>query len=105
MTTNINNRMNTDELKERIAEGSEDAYDLLCDKVPTAYRRFHRLEAALAKLLEEVRESYPDARYYTTGGDGFALLLGESHSGRGETPNNELMALSAAKLTVQGGDW
>lgn len=103
MTTKT--RMYTEELKKRIAEGHEDAYDLLSDKVPAASRRFYRLEAALAKLLEEVRESYPDAMYYTTGGDGFALLLGESHSGSEEVPNNELMALSAAKLTVQGGDW
>ncbi|RKO74395.1 hypothetical protein C5E04_18940 [Pectobacterium parmentieri] len=95
--------MNTEELKSIIAEGDYDALDLLMEHCPTVYRRFHKHSDTMAKLLNEVRRKFPDARFYTTGGDGFALLLGDSHSG--ESSNTELMAASASKFHVMGGDW
>lgn len=97
--------MNTEELKSIIAEGDYDATDLLMEHCPTVYRRFHKHSDTMAKLLDEVRKEFPDAIFYTTGGDGFALLLGESHSGSHENPNHELMAASAVKFHVMGGDW
>ncbi|QEO01368.1 hypothetical protein [Enterobacter kobei] len=97
--------MNTEELKEKIADGEETAFELLIDAMPQASTRFHKAADTLAKLLKDVRKHFPEARYYTSGGDGFALILGETHSGRGETPNNELSALESDKLQVMGGDW
>lgn len=97
--------MNTEELKSIIAEGDYDATDLLMKHCPNVYRQFHKRADALAKLLSEVKEAFPDARFYTVGGDGFALVLGETHSGHGESPNHELVAASAVKLHVMGGDW
>uniref|UniRef100_A0AB39AC08 Uncharacterized protein n=2 Tax=unclassified Caudoviricetes TaxID=2788787 RepID=A0AB39AC08_9CAUD len=97
--------MNTEELKEIIAEGERDATDLLNERCPKLYRQFDKHADALAKLLKEVKEHFPDARYYTSGGDGFVLVLGETHSGYNESPNNELVALTSTTLNVQGGDW
>lgn len=105
MTTNNNSTMNTEELKERIADSEETAFELLTDTMPSASTRFHKAANELAKLLKDVREYFPEARYYTSGGDGFALILGDTHSGKGESPNNELSALKSDKLHVQGGDW
>lgn len=97
--------MNTEELKERIADSEETAFDLLIDAMPRASTRFHKAAATLARLLDDVREHFPEARYYTSGGDGFSLILGDTHSGRGETPNTELSALESDCLHVMGGDW
>ncbi|EIC1587389.1 hypothetical protein K9692_004849, partial [Escherichia coli] len=47
----------------------------------------------------------PEARYYTCGGDGFGLVLGETHSGKYDKDNSELLAITASKLTVTGGTW
>lgn len=96
--------MNTEELKEKVADG-ESAWSLLDDAMPTAERRFNRLTNNLATLLDEVKQHFPEARFYTSGGDGFVLVLGDTHSGREESANNELVALSATKLHVYGGDW
>lgn len=63
--------MNTEELKQRIADGDKSAFELLIDAMPTASTRFHRLAGNMAKLLDDVREHFPEARFYTSGGDGF----------------------------------
>lgn len=95
--------MNTEQLLEFIDESEEyQAYLLLCERCPTAARRFYRLTKALAKLREDVREEFPDAEYYTASG-GFNLLLGESHA-NGKA-NQKLNALSATELEVGDGDW
>ncbi|MGB3251580.1 hypothetical protein [Buttiauxella gaviniae] len=99
--------MNTEELKETIADsdGELTATDLLYEAMPKAPERFERLTNNLAKLLTEVREHFPEARYYTCGGDGFGLVLGETHSGKYDKDNSELLAITASKLTVTGGTW
>lgn len=97
--------MNTEQLKEIIESDEDSAYGLLYSKMPKAEAKFNRLSNGLAELLKEVKTHFPEARYYTSGGDGFVLVLGDTHSGRGESPNNDLVALSARKLYVQGGDW
>lgn len=97
--------MDTEQLKQHIADEDVSAYELLSEVMPTAASRFYRTTNTLAKLLEEVRQHYPEARFYTAGGDGFALILGDTHSGMGESPNQELSALMAPRLTCQGGDW
>lgn len=95
--------MNTEEVKEVIAASGDSAYLLLWETCPSAERKFKRLTKGLKELLEDVRESYPEAVYYTASG-GFNLLLGESHSG-GDEPNRELVALSAIGLHVSDGDF
>ncbi|WP_405079657.1 hypothetical protein ACI51Z_09235 [Pectobacterium carotovorum] len=96
--------MNTEEVKSAIEGGRGDALDLLLENCPKAYDAFHKHANALAKVLAGVRKQFPDAVYYTSGGDGFALLLGSSH-GDHEEPNTELQATQSVKLKVQGGDW
>lgn len=99
--------MNTDEIKRVIedSEGMTTATDILSDVMPTASARFYRLSTALEKLRQEVREHFPEAKYYTVGGSGFALVLGDTHSGRNSNANHELVALISDKLHVEGGDW
>ena len=62
-----------------------------------------RLGNKLAKVLEEVRKEFPEACYYTSGGDGFALVLGETHTE--DRANTELCAFIVPDLVVGGGDW
>lgn len=88
-----------EELRER---GDSSAYILARETLPGVERRFMRLTNALAKLLEQVREKYPDAMYYT-GSGGLHLLLGESHTGT--SPNDQVSAFSARGLSIGDGDW
>lgn len=92
--------MNTEELLKHI--NKDDYYEacaLLSDKCPAAERRFKRLTKALAELLKEVKQEFPDANYYTASG-GFNLLLGDSGAG------NRMVALSASHyLSVGDGDF
>lgn len=99
--------MYTNEIKQVIkgSEGMTTARDLLSDVMPTAASRFYRLSAALEKLRQEVREHFPEAKYCTVDGDGFALVIGDTHSGRDSFANHELVALISEKLHVEGGDW
>ncbi|EKN2322811.1 hypothetical protein PWV40_004401 [Salmonella enterica] len=91
--------MNTEELIERIDGNQYEAYRLLDEKCPNIERRFKRLTKALAALLDEVKQEYPDANYYTASG-GFNLLLGEIEGG------SSMIALSASSyLSVGDGDF
>lgn len=91
--------MNTKELIERIDGNQYEAYRLLDEKCPNIERRFKRLTKALAALLDEVKQEYPDANYYTASG-GFNLLLGEIEGG------SSMIALSASSyLSVGDGDF
>lgn len=91
--------MNTEELIERIDGDQYEAYRLLDEKCPNVERRFKRLTKALAALLDEVKQEYPDANYYTASG-GFNLLLGEIEGG------SSMIALSASHyLSVGDGDF
>lgn len=90
-----------------LAEGELDASDLLYTANPNFEKRFKRLNTALAKLLDEVREYFPDANYYTPN-DAMALLLGSSHSAEdGQPPQQELIAANSDALggRLSGGDW
>lgn len=91
--------MNTEELVERIDGDCYEAHRLLDEKCPNVERRFKRLTKALAALLDEVKQSYPDANYYTASG-GFNLLLGDIDAG------STMIALSASHyLSVGDGDF
>lgn len=91
--------MKTEELIEHIGGDRYEAYMLLNEKLPNIERRFKRLTKALAALLEEVKQEYPDANYYTASG-GFNLLLGDIDGGC------SMVALSASSyLLVGDGDF
>jgi len=90
-----------------LAEGELDASDLLYTANPNFEKRFKRLNTALAKLIDEVREYFPDANYYTPN-DGMVLLLGSSHAvDDGQPPQQELVAANNDALNgrLSGGDW
>lgn len=90
-----------------LAEGELDASDLLYTANPNFEKRFKRLNTGLAKLLDEVREYFPDATYYSPN-DGLVLLLGNSHSNRSVgVAQSELVAAESNALNAKlsGGDW
>lgn len=90
-----------------LAEGELDASDLLYTANPNFEKRFKRLNTNLAKLLDEVREYFPDANYYTPN-DAMVLLLGSSHAvENGQPPQQELVAANSDALSgrLSGGDW
>ena len=81
-----------------------DAEEILRARMPGASRRFKRIVKSMKKFLDDVQDHLPDAEYYTSGGDGFSLLLGRSH-GDDEQAQQELSALDAGMVLVGGGDW
>ncbi|HFX6518994.1 TPA: hypothetical protein ACIFEI_002685 [Acinetobacter nosocomialis] len=90
-----------------LAEGELDASDLLYTANPNFEKRFMRLNTALSKLLDEVREYFPDATYYSPN-DGMVLLLGNSHTGgTAAISQQELVAATSHALVckLSGGDW
>ena len=99
---------NTKNLKELIAMQEEkDKYEyarfLLSVKCPGMEKKILRLAKNLAKALEEVRKEFPEAEYYTSGGDRFALVMGKTHTDN--DPNSELCAFVSSDLVIGGGDW
>lgn len=95
-----------------LAEGELDASDLLYTANPNFEKRFKRLNTALAKLLDEVREYFPDANYYSPN-DGMVLLLGSSHCRdtnsfiNNQHAQKDLVAVESSALCgkLSGGDW
>jgi hypothetical protein len=83
----------------------EDVKDLLNERMPTVADAFYRLDKQIGNLLKRVRRVFPDAEFYTTGGDGFALLLGKSHSDEDESAQHQLSALVGFYAEIGGGDW
>lgn len=65
--------------------------------------KFKRYTTALSNLLEEVKEYFPDACYYTASG-GFNLMLTQPYSPEGK-PQQKGVALSATRLEVGDGDF
>ncbi|WP_462150536.1 hypothetical protein [Acinetobacter baumannii] len=90
-----------------LAEGELDASDLLYTANPNFEKRFKRLNTALAKLLDEVREYFPNAEYYCPS-DAMVLLIGSSHADKdGQPHQQELIAANSDALSgrISGGDW
>lgn len=103
--------MNTEQLIEYLALGEKDANDLLNELNPKLKSRFQRALTTLEKIVDEVREVYPDANYYVND-DQVTLVLGHAHSSRSgvqPTSNLELVADCArnGKLIgkIGGGGW
>ena len=95
--------MDEDKVLSFINSGDGDAGDLLDDAMPTAARRFYRLTQSMHTLLGEVREHFPDAMFYSANGK-VSLLLGSSHNKQVQ-PMQEMVAVSATQLHIEGGDW
>ncbi|QNY13556.1 hypothetical protein IC766_15915 [Acinetobacter seifertii] len=98
--------MTEKDVLDAIDEG-ETAKKLLDSVDPNYAKRFKRLNTALAKLLDEVRESFPDANYYSPN-DGMVLLLGSSHANNhNQSSQQELVAETSHALVckLSGGDW
>lgn len=64
---------------------------------------FDRVDRAMVKFLAKVKKHFPDANYYTSGGVGFSLLLGQSHNLHDQPQQQLSCYLGAAQ--VGGGDW
>lgn len=79
------------------------AHEMLWDKAPDAIRRFNRACKAMQKALEEVRQHFPDACYYSAS-DTLCLMLGDSHDEKNK-PQQELVAVVALAPRIGGGDW
>ncbi len=93
-----------EDVLQRIADG-ETASEILDEKIPTVRRRFRKATQTLRKIMDEVREEFPDANYYTGGGDGLELLLGQSHSFGGKIQSELIAESGDSRLSVGGGDW
>lgn len=103
--------MDSKELIEYLALGEKDANDLLFDLNPKLEKLFEKACKDLAKIVDEVRVTYPDAKIYLQE-DTPLLLLGDSHSkgsvafNSGE-PQTEMVAASSLDLIgkIDGGGW
>jgi len=81
-----------------------DSRQILLERMPSIEKRFDKVCKQMSTLLKDIQEHFPDANYYTGGGDGFDLLLGDSHN-RQEKSQQELIALIGIDVWVGGGDW
>lgn len=95
--------MNEKEVLAAINEG-DSAYGILIEHSPKIERKFNRLCKSIIGLLDEIKEDFPDANYYTASG-GFNLLLGQSHSDMTNISRAELVALSGTGVHIGDGDF
>ncbi len=96
--------MNQKECLEYMAANHMDATELLDEDLPGIRRKFRARVKALAKVLEQVQDSFPDASLYTASG-GLLLMLGESHDENGNAQRS-LVAESASRLIrISDGDF
>ena len=56
----------------------QDAERLFREMLPKHIAKLNKLDKRIIEVLKEVREIFPDAEYYTSGG-GFTLVLGDTH--------------------------
>lgn len=103
--------MNTEELIQHLDENEDvSAEDLLNQLNPKLKSRFNRAITSLRKVVEEIREEYPDAQIYVDN-DNVNLMLGETHTSvdadRIASPNDQLSAVHNTTLNgiIGGGGW
>jgi len=83
--------------------GEYDAHCLFDEKLPKHTAKLNKLDKRIRDLLSEIQEVFPDAQYYTASG-GFHLILGDTHEGRGEMPQNHRSAWGGS-AAIGDGDW
>lgn len=71
---------------------------------PARYRRFRRLVTGLNRLMEEIRQDWPEANYYLEE-DTLIVLSGPSHEGVGEAPQPQRELASKNLKYSGGGGW
>lgn len=94
--------MNEQKVLEKIQEGY-DALELLEEADPKLSTRFRKIDKQIDRLLKDVKKHFPDAIFYTAGGDGFALLLGSPHDAN-QNAQQKLIACIGIS-TIDGGDF
>ena len=88
-----------------VRENSEtSAHFLFEEKMPGYSAKLGRLDKRIAKVLREIREVFPDAEFYTSGGNGFALVLGDTHEGKGDS-QYQRVGWNGVCAKISGGDW
>ena len=104
--------MNTQELCDAVLNNGFNATAELYDSDPAAAIGFINATRKLRKIIQDVRETYPDAQYYLND-DQFHLMLGDSHThtrdfgvANGEA-NRTLVAVTSLELIglIGGGGW
>lgn len=90
------------EVLDIINSGEDSAYGLLYEANPKLIKRFEKLDKELLKLLNDVKEHFPDASYYSANSS-FCLLLGSSHNEYEQS--QEVLAALAGKVMIDGGDF
>jgi hypothetical protein len=81
--------------------GEFDAYSLLSSKIPGIIKKLDKLDKKLISILEEIREVFPDAQYYTASG-GFNVVLGATHD---DEVSQEQRSAWGGHATIGDGDW
>ncbi len=82
-------------------EGYHDASFLLRRKLPKMVAKLNRLDKKIISLLNEIREAFPEAEYYTASG-GFNLLLGPSHDDYNEFGKQTIGNSQAQRIAWSG---
>lgn len=102
--------MDTQQVSDYVNNIKIPAPQLLSEIDPNLSKRFQRALNGLDKLINEIREHYPDACYYVND-DQVNLMLGRSHTNIycGDSlksiPNRHLVADCSSKLIGKiGGD-
>ena len=104
--------MNTQELCDAVLNNGFNATAELYDSDPAAAIGFINATRKLRKIIQDVRETYPDAQYYLND-DQFHLMLGESHTNKRlddavqAEANHSLVAVTSLELIglIGGGGW
>lgn len=103
--------MNTELLINHIANSDQNANDLLNELNPKLEKRFIKACKELAKIVDEIREVYPDANIYVQE-DQPLLLLGDSHTestyiDNGGRSLKQMVAVASPDLygKIDGGGW
>jgi len=85
--------------------GEFDAYSLLSSKIPGIVKKLDKLDKKLISILEEIREVFPDAQYYTASG-GFNVVLGAIHDdSTSDLESQEQRSAWGGHATIGDGDW
>lgn len=103
--------MKTNELIEYLALGENNAERLLKDINPNLKSRFQRACSNLAKVVDDIREVYPDANIYLSD-EVLSLTLGYAFNGNTaddyyQDSNSQLVACESHILLgkIDSGDW
>lgn len=72
-------------------------------KTSTLQFKLKRQVDALNELMDDVRETYPNAEYYLSN-DTLNLMSGPSHDGEGKPRRDRILA-AVTLIGSGGGDW